>query len=56
MSSDDGVEKSALLLMTLGTDEAAEVLKLLGPREVQKAWRGDGRHAFAGTRQGRVGA
>ena len=36
MSSDDGVEKSALLLMTLGTDEAAEVLKLLGPREVQK--------------------
>ncbi|HNC80550.1 MAG TPA: flagellar motor switch protein FliG, partial [Rhodocyclaceae bacterium] len=36
MSSDEGLEKSALLLMTLGADEAAEVLKLLGPREVQK--------------------
>ncbi|NTV09360.1 MAG: flagellar motor switch protein FliG [Zoogloea sp.] len=36
MSNDEGLEKSALLLMTLGTDEAAEVLKLLGPREVQK--------------------
>ena len=36
MSSDDGLERSALLLMTLGTDEAAEVLKMLGPREVQK--------------------
>ena len=35
-SADEGVEKSALLLMTLGADEAAEVLKHLGPREVQK--------------------
>ena len=34
--SDDGVEKSAMLLLTLGEDEAAEVLKHLGPREVQK--------------------
>lgn len=32
----EGLEKSALLLLTLGTDEAAEVLKLLSPREVQK--------------------
>ena len=32
----DGLEKSALLLMTLGPDEAAAVLKHLGPREVQK--------------------
>jgi flagellar motor switch protein FliG len=31
-----GVEKAALLLLTLGPDEAAEVLKHLGPREVQK--------------------
>ena len=32
----DGVEKSAIFLMTLGEDEAAEVLKHLEPREVQK--------------------
>lgn len=35
-SNDEGQEKGALLLMTLGADEAAEVLKLLGPKEVQK--------------------
>ena len=34
--SDEGIEKSAILLMTLGEDAAAEVLKYLGPREVQK--------------------
>lgn len=33
---DDGVEKSAMLLLSLGEDEAAEVLKHLGPKEVQK--------------------
>ncbi len=32
----DGIEKSAILLLSLGEDEAAEVLKHLGPREVQK--------------------
>ncbi|MBL8503533.1 MAG: flagellar motor switch protein FliG [Rhodocyclaceae bacterium] len=36
MGSDDGITKSAMLLLTLGEDEAAEVLKHLGPREVQK--------------------
>ena len=36
MSADEGLDKSALLLMTLGSDDAAEVLKHLGPREVQK--------------------
>lgn len=35
-SLDEGVEKSAILLLSLGGDEAAEVLKNLGPREVQK--------------------
>jgi len=35
-ANDDGVEKSAILLISLGEDHAAEVLKLLGPREVQK--------------------
>lgn len=35
-SPDDGVEKSATLLIALGEDHAAEVLKHLGPREVQK--------------------
>ena len=34
--SNDGVQKSAILLMSLGEDEAAEVFKYLGPREVQK--------------------
>lgn len=34
--SDDGVTKAAMLLLTLGEDEAAQVLKHLGPREVQK--------------------
>ncbi len=34
--SDDGLEKSAILLISLGEDHAAEVLKHLGPREVQK--------------------
>ena len=35
-SPDEGIEKSAILLRALGGDEAAEVLKNLGPREVQK--------------------
>jgi flagellar motor switch protein FliG len=34
--SDAGVNKSAILLMSLGENEAAEVLKYLEPREVQK--------------------
>ena len=34
--SSEGVEKSAILLMSLGEDAAAEVLKYLAPREVQK--------------------
>lgn len=34
--NDDGVTRSAMLLLTLGEDGAAEVLKQLGPREVQK--------------------
>ncbi len=36
MTPQEGLEKSALLLLTLGPDEAAAVLKHLGPREVQK--------------------
>jgi flagellar motor switch protein FliG len=34
--SDIGVEKSAILLLSLGEEEAAEVLKFLSPKEVQK--------------------
>ena len=34
--SDAGAHKSAILLMTLGTSEAAEVMKYLEPKEVQK--------------------
>ncbi len=32
----EGLNKSAILLMALGENEAAEVFKYLGPREVQK--------------------
>ena len=34
--SDAGVHKSAILLLTIGESEAAEVMKHLDPREVQK--------------------
>ena len=34
--SSEGIEKSALLLLSISEDEAAEVLKHLSPREVQK--------------------
>lgn len=34
--SEDGIEKSAILLISLGEEQAAEVLKHLGPRDVQK--------------------
>lgn len=34
--SDEALEKSALLLLTLGSEVASEVLKIMGPREVQK--------------------
>lgn len=36
MMSDDGIRKSAILLMSIGEDEAVEVFKYLSPREVQK--------------------
>lgn len=35
-SEDEGVENAAILLMSLGEEEAAEVFKHLGPKEVQK--------------------
>jgi len=35
----DGISRSAVLLMSLGEDEAAEVFKFLAPREVQKIGR-----------------
>lgn len=34
--SEEGILKSAILLMSIGEEEAAEVLKYLGPKEVQK--------------------
>jgi flagellar motor switch protein FliG len=34
--SEDGVQKGAILMLALGEEEAAEVMKYLGPREVQK--------------------
>jgi len=33
---DNGIHKSAVLMLALGADEAAEVMRYLGPREVQK--------------------
>ncbi|HEX6736373.1 MAG TPA: flagellar motor switch protein FliG, partial [Azonexus sp.] len=35
-SPEEGLEKSATLLIALGEEQAAEVLRQLGPREVQK--------------------
>jgi flagellar motor switch protein FliG len=35
-SPDDGLESAAILLMSLGEEEAAQVFKHLGPKEVQK--------------------
>jgi flagellar motor switch protein FliG len=34
--SDEGLQKSAMLLLALGQEEAAEVFKYLGPKEVQR--------------------
>ncbi|HVK94236.1 MAG TPA: flagellar motor switch protein FliG [Noviherbaspirillum sp.] len=34
--SDIGIQRAAILMLALGEDEAAEVMKYLGPREVQK--------------------
>lgn len=34
--SDEGLENSAILMLALGHDEAAEVFKFLGPKEVQR--------------------
>ena len=34
-SAEEGVENAAILLMSLGEEEAAEVFKLLAPKEVQ---------------------
>ena len=42
----EGVEKAAILLLSLGQDEAAEVLKSLGPKDVQKLG-----HAMAALKQ-----
>lgn len=42
----DPVEKSAILLLSLGPDDAAEILKNLGPKEVQKLG-----HAMAALKQ-----
>lgn len=36
MAADEGIEKSAILLISLGEAQAAEILKLLPPKEVQK--------------------
>jgi len=36
MSADDGTENAAILLMSLGEEEAAEVFKHLAPKEVQR--------------------
>jgi flagellar motor switch protein FliG len=41
----DAVDKGAILLLALGGDEAAEILKNLGPKEVQKLG-----HAMAGLK------
>ena len=42
----EGVERAAILLLSLGQDEAAEILRNLGPKEVQKLG-----HAMAALKQ-----
>ena len=42
----EGVERAAILLLSLGQDEAAEILKNLGPKQVQKLG-----HAMAALKQ-----
>ena len=42
----EGLEKAAILLLSLGQDDAAEILKNLGPKEVQKLG-----HAMAALKQ-----
>lgn len=51
---DSGIEKGATLLLSLGEDEAAEVLRHLGPREVQKL--GSAMAQFKGAPRERVEA
>ncbi len=34
--NDEGILKSAILLMSLGEEEASQVFRYLGPKEVQK--------------------
>jgi flagellar motor switch protein FliG len=34
--SEAGIQKGAILMLALGEEEAAEVMRYLGPREVQK--------------------
>ncbi|MDO9636095.1 MAG: flagellar motor switch protein FliG, partial [Thiobacillus sp.] len=36
MSDNSGVTKGAILMLALGEEGASEVMKFLGPREVQK--------------------
>ena len=36
MSQDEGLENAAILMMSLGEEEASEVFKHLSPKEVQK--------------------
>src|SRR5262245_51105465 len=35
-AADEGVQQAAILLMSLGEEDAAEVFKFLAPKEVQK--------------------
>ena len=36
MSDNNGIHNAAVLMLALGEEGAAEVMKFLGPREVQK--------------------
>ena len=49
-----GTQKSAILMMLLGEDEAAEILKNLSPREVQHL--GGAMYSVQGVEQNTVNA
>jgi flagellar motor switch protein FliG len=54
MSASDGIEKGAMLLLSLGENEAAEILKHLSPKEVQKL--GQAMAAMKGVSRERIEA
>ena len=54
-SEEESIENAAILLMSLGEEEAAQVFKHLGPKEVQKLESRRGVRRSPRRARGRVG-